>query len=246
MLNKRCTLLGCNIDLLSFNEAVEFALEKIERKLPLHIITINPEIIETAGKNKQLLDIINSSELVIPESTGIICALKLKGIRQEKIPGIDFSKELIKQCAALNYSIAMFGAKENVIKKASENLQKEFPKLNIAYQNNGYCSNETAVINAVKESGAKLVLCALGAPKQEFFINKCLKSHNAVYIGIGGSFDVWSGEVKRAPEIYQKSGLEWLYSTIKQPARIKRIYKTLPLFMLKAAAESMQGAASAE
>ena len=74
----------------------------------------------------------------------------------------------------------------------------------------------------------------MGSPKQELFIDKCRKKQvNAIYIGVGGSFDVWSGEVERAPEIFRKTGFEWLYRTIKQPERIKRIYKTLPVFMFK-------------
>ena len=109
------------------------------------------------------------------------------------------------------------------------------------YLCNGYFENDDEVINEVKEHQPKLVLCALGAPKQELFINKCKDVlNNAVYIGIGGSFDVWAGEVTRAPKIFQKLGLEWLYRTLKQPSRIKRIYKTLPMFLFRAIIDSIR------
>ena len=79
-----------------------------------------------------------------------------------------------------------------------------------------------------------MVLAALGSPKQEFFISELKKNlPNAIMVGLGGSFDVWSGVVERAPEIYQKLGLEWLYRTVKEPKRFKRIFPTLPLFVLK-------------
>ena len=86
----------------------------------------------------------------------------------------------------------------------------------------------------LKQSNPRLVLCALGSPKQELFIQEAKKIlPNALFIGVGGSFDVWSGTVERAPEIWQKLGLEWLYRTVKEPQRFKRIFPTLPLFMLR-------------
>jgi len=234
------SVLGFKADLCSFSAAADFVLNKINKSEGLHIVTINPEIIASAEKDEILKGIIKRSELVLPESIGITGAMLLKGIRQEKIPGIDFAKELIKRCEAEGYPIALLGAKEEVLIKAQENLKKEFPDLKTAYAHNGYYEDENSVIDGIKNSGAKLILCALGAPKQEFFIDKCRKSYNsAVYIGIGGSFDVWAGAVQRAPLVFQKTGLEWLYRTIKEPFRIKRIYKTLPVFLFRAVIESI-------
>lgn len=241
MTDKRCKVLGYNVDLLTFNEAVAFSVKKMNNNESLHIVTINPEIIAAADKNKELSKIINSSELVLPESSGIKKALKFKGIKQEQIPGIDFAKKLINKCAELNYPIALIGAKEHVIVKAAENLKKEFQNLNIAYIHNGYFEKDEEIIQNLLKCEPKLILCALGAPKQEIFIKKCRQSlKNGVYIGVGGSFDVWAGEVRRAPEIFQKLGLEWLYRTLKQPSRIKRIYKTLPMFLFRAIIEGMK------
>ncbi len=240
MTDKRCRVLGYSVDLLTFGEAVDFILNKIKNNIGLHIITINPEIIFAADKNRELSEIIKASELVLPESSGIVKALSFKGIKQEQIPGIDFSKRLLQKCAVLNYPVALIGAKEHVIIKAVNNLKKELPSLNIVYFHDGYFEKEDEVINEIVKNKPKLILCALGAPKQEMFIKKCKKIYNnGVYIGIGGSFDVWAGEVKRAPKIFQKLGLEWLYRTIKQPERIKRIYKTLPVFLFRAIIDSV-------
>ncbi len=236
MNKNRKKILGYDIDLISFQDAIEYLKTRIDSKLGTHIITINPEIIEQADKNQDLNKIIKESELVIPDGVGIQIALKINGIKQERIPGVDLALELIKLSEKENYSIALIGAKEHVIKKTEQNLENEYPKLNIVYARNGYFNKdeENEIINNISQKNPQIVFAALGAPKQELFINECRKKlPNSTFIGIGGSFDVWAGEVERAPELFRKTGFEWLYRTIKQPERFKRIYKTLPVFLFK-------------
>lgn len=236
-------VLGHNVDILTFNNAVLKVMDNIEQAKGMQIVTVNPEMIELADKNKEFADILDNAELVIPDGSGIKLALKLKGIVQEQIPGIDFSKELIKCCSKKNYKIVFIGAKEEVVNKAVENIREEIPNVNICYYRNGYFSaeEENEIINKIKESGAKFILSALGAPKQEIFNKKCReKIKDAVFIGVGGSFDVWAGNVERAPDIYRKFGCEWIYRTLKQPQRIKRIYKTLPMFLIKVIIEAIK------
>ena len=123
---------------------------------------------------------------------------------------------------------------EEVVVKAVENLQKEINGLNIVYFHNGYFKEDAPIYEELKSKSPKLILVALGSPRQEEFIYNAKKVLNpALMVGIGGSLDVWSGSVKRAPKIFQKLGLEWLYRTISQPSRFKRIFPTLPLFLLK-------------
>ncbi len=242
MERKTNKVLGYNVDLLSFNEASEFVTQKFQNNEGLHIVTINPEMIELAQKNTDFSDIIKNSELVIPDGSGIVMALKLKGIIQDRIPGIDFSKELIRICQTYNYPIALIGAKENVIQTTVKRLQGEFKQLNIEYYHNGYFSSEKEkeIIKELMNANPKLVLVALGAPKQELFIKKCKKlMPKTVFIGVGGSFDVWAGEVERAPEFFRVMGWEWIFRTYKQPERIKRIYKTLPAFLIKVIIEAI-------
>lgn len=241
MERKTRKVLGYDVDLLTFDEAVKFVCEKLEKSEGMQIVTINPEIIELADKNKELSKIIRKSELVVPDGAGIELALKLKGVTQERIPGIDFAKELINSCCMWGFPIALIGAKEEVLEVTVKRLQNEFQGLNISYSRNGYFmqSREEEIMTNLVRSNPKLVLVALGAPKQELFINRCRKVlPNAVFIGVGGSFDVWAGAVERAPEFFQIMRLEWLYRTIKQPERFRRIYKTLPLFVIKAIMEA--------
>ena len=141
---------------------------------------------------------------------------------------------MIEECAKSNQSIALIGAKPEIVKKAKENLINEFHSLYVTYMQDGYFKDDEKILEDLKIRQPRLVLCALGSPKQEEFILKAKTIlPQSLFIGVGGSFDVWSGVVKRAPELYQKLGLEWLYRTVIDPKRFKRIFPTLPLFVLK-------------
>ena len=229
MERKIVKLQGLNIDTFSFDEAVEYA-----NKISGQVVTINPEMIDNAVKNPKFAELINNADLVIPDGIGVEIGLKILGYKVKRIAGIEFSHKMIEECAKSNQSIALIGAKPEIVKKAKENLVKEFSSLYITYIHDGYFKEDEQVLEELKIRQPRLVLCALGSPKQEEFILKAKSIlPEALFVGVGGSFDVWSGEVKRAPEIYQKLGLEWLYRTILDPKRFKRIFPTLPLFVLK-------------
>jgi N-acetylglucosaminyldiphosphoundecaprenol N-acetyl-beta-D-mannosaminyltransferase len=227
-------LLGFNIDTFDFESAVDYAKTLIKSKQGGQIITINPEMIEFALKNPSFAQILNNADLVIPDGVGIKIGLKIKGFNVKRIAGIEFSRKLLEECANNNFSVALIGAKPDVIKKAVETLQSELPNLNIVYVQDGYFQDEGCVLGELAQNASQLILTALGFPRQEEFIKNYRKIHpEAVMIGVGGSFDVWAGNVKRAPVIYQKLGLEWLYRTVKEPYRLKRIFPTLPRFLFR-------------
>lgn len=231
----RTELFGLNIDTLSFEEAINEAKNLIDGDKVSQIVTINPEMFEYANKDSDFLNLIKEAELVIPDGVGVKIALKINGCNVDRIPGVDFAKRLLKESAMNSIPVAIIGAKEEIIVKAIENLQKEISGLNIVYYHNGYFESDSDIYAELNQKSPKLILVAMGAPKQEKFIynaKQVLKP--ALMIGIGGSLDVWSGVVKRAPKVFQKLGLEWLYRTVTQPERFKRIFPTLPLFLIKA------------
>ena len=228
-------LLGFNIDTYSFEEAVNKARELIDGQKVSQVVTINPEMFEYAPKDNNFANIVKEAEMVIPDGVGVKIALKLNGHNVARIPGIDFAYKLLEEAAINNIPVAIVGAKEEVISEAVKKLTEKINGLNIVYYHNGYFSNEEEIYNELNNKCPKLILVAMGSPRQEQFIynaKKVLKP--ALMVGIGGSLDVWSGTVKRAPKIFQLLGLEWLYRTATQPERIKRIFPTLPLFILKA------------
>lgn len=226
-------LQGFNIDTFTFDEALQYA-EKGQ------VVTINPEMILSARRNADFAEIINSAELVIPDGIGVQLGLKILGHNVRRIAGIEFGRKLIDKFAS--QPTAFVGAKPEIITKAVENMKKEVPNLNAVYVQDGYFKDDDRVLDELTAANPKLVLVALGSPKQEIFISKAKNLlPNALFIGLGGSFDVWSGVVERAPEIWQKLGLEWLYRTVKEPKRFKRIFPTLPLFVLKVFKEKFIG-----
>ena len=227
-------LLGLEIDDFSFEGAINRAIELIKSDKVSQVVTINPEMFAQAKKDDEFRRIVEDAEMVIPDGIGVKIALKIKGKNAERIAGIDFARKLLEKCAEENISVGIVGAKDEIISKAVENLVKEIENLNIVYYHNGYFSDDNEIYGGLKSKSPRLILVAMGSPRQEEFIYKAKSVLNpALMVGIGGSLDVWSGVVKRAPKIYQALGLEWLYRTVTQPQRFKRIFPTLPLFLLK-------------
>lgn len=237
MERKTVKLQGLNIDSFDFENALEYA-----DSVSGQVVTINPEMIDNAVKNKQFAQIIQEAQLVIPDGVGVEIGLKILGHKVRRIAGIEFSRNMINIFAKEGKSIGFLGAKPEIIEKAVANIKSETPEADIVYVQDGYFKDEQKVLKDLQEKQPKLLLVALGSPKQEEFIYKAKNIlPDSLMIGVGGSFDVWSGVVQRAPEIYQKLGLEWLYRTIKEPARFKRIFPTLPLFTLKVLNEKITG-----
>ena len=236
----RVKLLGYEIDTFTFDGALDYALELEKSDKVSQVVTINPEMFDCAKVDEDFANILNSAEMVIPDGVGVKIGLKILGNNAERIAGVDFAHKMIELSAKNNLPVALIGAKPEIVALAKENLEKEFEGLNIVYAQDGYFKDDERVYEELKSSGARLVLVALGAPKQEKFISKAKEILPfGLMVGVGGSFDVWSGTVERAPEVYQKLGLEWLYRTVKQPERFKRIFPTLPLFVLRVLREKL-------
>lgn len=234
---KTAKVLGIDVCLFSFDECVGRLSEYLKDKKGAQVVTINPEMFETAKKNEEFKIIVSAAEFVVPDGVGVKLALKLKGINQQTIPGVELSEALIDFCAKNGLNIALIGTKEDILQDAVSNLGKKYENLKISYSRNGFFTSEeeNGIITELSQSSPSLVLVALGSPKQELFIKKCREQlKESVFIGVGGSFDVWANRVERAPLIFRKLWLEWLYRTIKEPKRFKRIFPTLPFFLFKA------------
>lgn len=228
-------ILGYGVDSFTFDEAVEYAYSHHGQ-----IVTINPEMISEARKNKDFSEIVEHAELVVPDGIGVEIGLKILGHKVRRIPGIELGRALIVKFSDENKTVAFVGAKPEVVESAVKMLRTDIQNLNVVYFHDGYFKDANIIMDSLYQAKPDLVLVALGSPKQEFFIAEMkTRLPNSTFIGLGGSFDVWAGHVERAPEIYQNLGLEWLYRTIKEPKRFKRIFPTLPLFILSVLKERL-------
>lgn len=228
-------ILGYGVDSFTFDEAVEYAYSHHGQ-----IVTINPEMISEARKNKDFSEIVEHADLVVPDGIGVEIGLKILGHKVRRIPGIELGRALIVKFSDENKTVAFVGAKPEVVESAVKMLRTDIQNLNVVYFHDGYFKDANIIMDSLYQAKPDLVLVALGSPKQEFFIAEMkTRLPNSTFIGLGGSFDVWAGHVERAPEIYQNLGLEWLYRTIKEPKRLKRIFPTLPLFILSVLKERL-------
>ena len=237
----KTTVLNCPVDLVNLDNAINQINHALDLKKNFQIVTINPEMIMNAQKNPNFLNILKNSDLNLADGVGIKIALKMQGINQTQIRGIDFSRFLIDFASKNDLSVALLGSTQEVIEKTKEKILEKYPNLNLCYTKNGYFKDENEVIQELKEKNPQILLVGLGSPYQEELIYK-LKNilTSTVMIGVGGSFDVFSGTKKESPVIFRKLGLEWLYRTLKEPKRFKRIFPTLPLFLIKCIIDSIK------
>lgn len=229
----RTEIFGVQFDNYTIQEAVEKAMASLESGKPFVIATPNPEIVESARKDSEYKEILNSSDIVTPDGIGIVYASKLlKGNIKERAAGFDIVCGIIENLDKRAGSVFLFGSKPQVAEAAADNLRTKYKNLVIAGCRNGYFTDDTEIIEAIKDAKPDLLLVCLGAPKQEKWINKNKDILNAkILVGAGGTLDVIAGNVKRAPDVFIKLGLEWFYRLVKEPKRIGRMIK-LPLFLV--------------
>ncbi len=244
----RVPVKGIGFDRLSMEEAVRDAAALMAEEGGHYIVTPNPEIVWLARSMPELHSALNGADLVIPDGIGIIYAAWILGTPLvERVPGIELTEHLLDICAEQGIPVYLLGAKPGVAERAGENLKKRHSGLVVAGCGDGYFQEDEPVLASLRASGARLILVCLGFPRQELW----MASHRdevgpALMLGVGGSMDVFAGDVKRAPEGWRRLGLEWLYRLISQPSRIRRMIK-LPVFLLSVVWERLlHGRASAE
>ncbi|MFK9090233.1 WecB/TagA/CpsF family glycosyltransferase [Bacillus salipaludis] len=209
--------------------------KRIAENKKTFLVTANPEIVMHANSDQGYMENIQKADYVIADGIGIIIGSKIIGQPlPERIPGFELMQELLKKGSESNWSAYFLGAKQEVVEKAVETIRKQYPNLQIAGYHDGFFDWDSNMIqDEIKKSKPDLIFVALGLPRQENFIAKNLaKFDKGLFIGVGGSFDVIAGTVKRAPVIWQKLNLEWLYRLIKQPSRWRRML-VLPLFLIR-------------
>ncbi|EOU1633110.1 WecB/TagA/CpsF family glycosyltransferase [Clostridium perfringens] len=219
-----------------FSDNKEELLKEIENKKRVNIISGNPEVLYNGIKNEFLRNSFTKEDaLIIPDGVGTLLAAKINGIDiTEKIAGIEVMNMLLGEARDKNLKVFLLGAKEETLIKCKEKIKENYDGINIVGSNNGFfdLDNCDDLIEEINESKADILFVAMGAPRQEVFIEKykdklCCK----IFMGVGGSFDVFAGNVNRAPQFMINIGMEWLYRVAKEPWRIKRL-GSIPKFLV--------------
>ena len=234
-MNNRLKILNIWVDPVDRNEAIQrvkYFLSKGTR--PHAIIAANPEKNFTVPKDAVLYDIFKNSDLLLPDGIGVVLAARiLYGVAIERVPGSEFIFDICKIAAEGSYKVFIYGATEDVNKRSVEELKNRYPNLKIVGRANGYVkeSEMSDLIDRINASKAEILFLALGSPKQEkwYATHKDRLHHVKVVQGVGGTLDTIAGTVKRAPEMWCKLQLEWLYRLVMEPKRIRR-QKVLPIF----------------
>lgn len=225
-------MFGVDVTTESSEETIGRIFSRLQNDEKSFIVAINPEKLMKARKDKALHDILNKATIGIPDGIGVVLASKMRGGNiKGRITGVDMMELLCKESSAYNASVFLYGAKPGVAEQAADKLQEQYPSLQVAGTLDGYVKDEEKVLETINASGADILFVAMGSPAQEnFIIHNMDKLNVSVFQGVGGSFDVFSGNVPRAPLAFRKLGLEWLYRLLKEPSRWKRQLE-LPRFL---------------
>ena len=242
MKDKRTDVLGVGFDNVTMDEAVTAALKLISEKRAAYVVTPNPEIVMICRENPEVLQAVESASLVLPDGIGIVYGAKiLARPLKQKVPGIDFAQALFEKMSSAGMSVFLLGAKPGVAEMAQSNLFARFPGLRFVGINDGYFSDDVPIIEKINDAAPDLLLVCLGAPKQELWMHKNAAALNVgLMAGLGGSLDVFAGIAERAPESWQKLGLEWLYRLKSDPSRAGRM-KNLPKFGFAVIGQRLKG-----
>jgi len=228
-------ILGLRIDLVSMDSALARIEKFIAERVPRYLVTADASMVVTAKDDPELAGIVDRADLVTPDGAGILWASrKLRTPITNKVSGVDLVAEMVRLSQEKGYRIYFFGAGPGVAEEAAANLLKRYPGAHIVGTRDGYFKpdQEAEIVAQIKAAKPDMLFVAMGIPKQEKWITRYKDEIGVpVSAGIGGSFDVYSGRVKRAPVFMQKNGLEWLHRLAANPKKIGKVM-TLPKFVM--------------
>jgi N-acetylglucosaminyldiphosphoundecaprenol N-acetyl-beta-D-mannosaminyltransferase len=239
----RLKILDIWVDPLSREEAIQRVGSFLtEGNRPHVIFASNPEKNFSVPTDPELYKTYGDADILLPDGIGMVYAARLlHGKTFPRIPGSEFIFDICRLAARVGYSVFIYGAKEEVSSGAVKILELRFPGLRIVGRANGYVKDMVALVQQINDSGAEILFIALGSPRQERWFARhrnALKTVKVVQC-IGGTLDTITGHVKRAPEIWCRCNLEWLYRLLDDPRRIKR-QKMLPIFAALVLKEKMK------
>lgn len=197
------------------------------------VVTLNAEMTMAALADPVLGAAIEAAKLVIPDGAGVVWALRRQGLRVRRAPGIELAHRLLEHAAAAGWRVALVGASPEVMGLLTARLRQELPGLQLVFSAHGYQPADAwpALERQIVAARPDLVLVALGVPRQETWVSRLPQRRSGLWMGVGGSFDVWAGTKKRAPRWMGALQVEWLYRLVQEPHRWRRML-ALPRFAM--------------
>lgn len=234
-------ILGVRFDNLTQQEAAQRGRQLLEEDKFHYVVTPNPEFLLAAEKDPEFRRVLNAADLVLPDGIGVVYSAKILGTPlKERVPGIEFAEAMLSALNDMGGRLYLLGAKPGVAEEAGRRICARYPDLVLCGTHDGYFKDEQAILPEIAAAKPDLLFVCLGAPKQEKWMARWGQHTGAkLAIGLGGCLDVFAGNVQRAPERWQKLGLEWAYRLKKEPKRIGRMAK-LPLVLVKAAGQRIR------
>ncbi len=226
--NPRITISGIEIDVLNAQDTVELVEQYVISKTPLHLMGVNADKINEVNTNPKMKEIVNSCGIINADGASVVMASRYLGRPlPERVAGIDLMVSLAALSERKHYTVYLLGAKQEVADQAAQKLKEQFPLLQILGVHNGYFqeSDWPEISQELKALTPDFVFVGITSPIKEYLIEYLQNDgNNCVFMGVGGSFDVISGNISRAPKWMQKCGLEWLFRLMHEPRRLFRRY----------------------
>ncbi|EFA24066.1 glycosyltransferase, WecB/TagA/CpsF family [Streptococcus sp. M143] len=227
-MNERIQILGITIDPLTMKETVDAVEQYVLKKHPLHLMGVNADKINQCHEDEKIKKIVNESGIINADGASVVLASKFLGAPvPERVAGIDLMQNLLELSNKKGYSVYFFGAKEEILQDMLKAFKQRYPDLDVVGYRNGYFSpeDEEKIQEDIKDRKPDFVFVGITSPKKEYIIQSFMDNGiNAVFMGVGGSFDVLSGHIKRAPLWMQKLNLEWLFRVANEPKRLFKRY----------------------
>ena len=227
-------ILGCRLDLIEADEAAEQIMRFAAAGSGAQVVTLGTEMVVHARRDEAFRDIVNSSALSLCDTVGLLYVARRRGATlRERVTGIGLIERICSIAARTDVPVYFLGGAAGVAADAAAVLEARFPGLRVAGTHDGYFSDDRngEIVAEIRASGARVLFAGLGSPRQELWLSQNLAATGCgAAIGVGGSFDVFAGRVDRAPQAFQRFGLEWLYRLLREPRRWRR-QLALPKFV---------------
>ena len=235
-------VMGLKFDSMTMDEALSRAEALLRGDKAAYVVTPNAEISYEALHDVQLREMLNGADLMLPDGAGVVLGARILGTPlKQKVAGVEFAEGLLGVLEQTGKRLYLLGGKPGIAELAAEKMRQKHPGLQICGMADGYFKDEAPVVEAVNAARPDVLFVCLGAPKQEYFMQRHQSDLNVrLMIGLGGSLDSFAGTVRRAPKWMIRLQLEWLYRLIKQPSRFVRML-ALPKFVLAALKKRMKG-----